>query len=222
MLLLCSIAPDYPICILCFSDFHRGQRRISRRLHWPAPVLKCSPFPAQNPARSHPHVSSKSTMCLFVHFQWCESDRQTRVPAKRLPCRSRGTGRGHVRPGLYWGPPTFKGCGSVLTKGFLPLVKQRRVQLVLVAQIRNRHVFDEVFAQDGHFLLRGELSASVFHGDPLDAPLSSALARHFQFRLKLYRSRKDLSHIAPQCGRRCIAATENRQRFAEGSPTTLM
>ena len=36
-----------PIYILCFSDFHRGQRRISRRLHWPAPVLKCSPITTQ-------------------------------------------------------------------------------------------------------------------------------------------------------------------------------
>ena len=63
------------------------------------------------------------------------------------------------------GPPTFKGCGSVLKEGFLPLVKQRGMKLVLVAQIRNRHVLDEVFAQNGHFLLRGKLSAGVFHGD---------------------------------------------------------
>lgn len=46
------------------------------------------------------------------------------------------------------GPPTFKGCGSVLKKGFLPLVEERRMQLVLVArelpaksrgQTRRRH-----------------------------------------------------------------------------------
>ena len=68
------------------------------------------------------------------------------------------------------GPPAFKGCGSVLKEGFLPLVKQRGMKLVLVAQVRNRNLFDEVFAQDGHFLLRGKLSAGLFHGDPFGCP----------------------------------------------------
>jgi hypothetical protein len=57
---------------------------------------------------------------------------------------------------------------------------------MLVAEIRNRHVLDEVFTQDGHFLLRGEMSAGLFHwGSLSDAPLSSSRARLFQFRLKL-------------------------------------
>jgi hypothetical protein len=60
------------------------------------------------------------------------------------------------------------------------------MKLVLVAQIRNRHVLHEVFAQDGHFLLRGKLSAALFHGISLDAPLCNSSARHFQFRLKLH------------------------------------
>jgi hypothetical protein len=47
----------------------------------------------------------------------------------------------------------FKGCGSVLKEGFLVPAKQRRMQPLLVAQLRNRHVHDEVSAQDG-FLLR--------------------------------------------------------------------
>src|ERR1700733_14193449 len=51
------------------------------------------------------------------------------------------------------GPPAFKGCGSVLKEGFLPLVEHFRTELMLVAEIRNRHVLDEVFTQDGHFLL---------------------------------------------------------------------
>jgi hypothetical protein len=45
------------------------------------------------------------------------------------------------------------------------LAKQR-----LVAQVRNRNLFDEVFAQDGHFLLRGELSAGLSMAISLDAP----------------------------------------------------
>jgi hypothetical protein len=48
------------------------------------------------------------------------------------------------------------------------------MELMLVAEIRNRHVLDEVFTQDGHFLLRGEMSAGLFHwGSLSDAPLSS-------------------------------------------------
>ena len=31
---------------------------------------------------------------------------------------------------------------------------ERGMKLLLVAQIRNRHLLDEVFAQDGYFLLR--------------------------------------------------------------------
>jgi hypothetical protein len=42
--------------------------------------------------------------------------------------------------------------GSVLKEGFL------------------RHVLNEVFAQNGHFLLRGKLSAGRFHGNPFGCP----------------------------------------------------
>ena len=50
------------------------------------------------------------------------------------------------------------------------MVEQRGMQLVFVAQIRNRHMLDEVFAQNGHFLLRGKLSSGLFHGDLFGCP----------------------------------------------------
>ncbi len=43
-----------------------------------------------------------------------------------------------------------------------------------LAQIRNRHVLDEVFAQNGHFLLWAELSAGFFHGRSFWMPHSVA------------------------------------------------
>ena len=57
------------------------------------------------------------------------------------------------------------------------------LSLASSAAIRNRHMLDEVFAQDSHFLLRGKMSAGLFHGDPFGCPTRP---RHFQFRLKLY------------------------------------
>src|ERR1700744_906217 len=64
------------------------------------------------------------------------------------------------------GPPAFEGRGSILKKGLLPLVKERRVDLVLVAHVGDRCVLDEVFTKDGDFLLRRVVAAS-FHGDVL-------------------------------------------------------
>jgi hypothetical protein len=60
----------------------------------------------------------------------------------------------------------FESCGSLLNEGFLPLAKQRRMQPVLVTQIRNRHAHGKVSAQGG-LLLWGKLSEGLFHGNPL-------------------------------------------------------
>ena len=64
------------------------------------------------------------------------------------------------------GPPTFESCGSVLKEGLLPLVKERGMDLVLVADIGDRRVLDEMFTEDGDLLL-GSVVAAGFHGGVL-------------------------------------------------------
>src|SRR4029450_13232968 len=59
-----------------------------------------------------------------------------------------------------------KAAAPFSKKAFGHSLKQRPMELVLVAQIQNRHVLNKVFAQNGHFRLRGKLSAGRFHGDP--------------------------------------------------------
>ena len=48
----------------------------------------------------------------------------------------------------------FKSGCSVLEKLSLPLVKQRRVDPVLLAQIRNSFAFDQMLAKNRYLLLR--------------------------------------------------------------------
>jgi hypothetical protein len=45
----------------------------------------------------------------------------------------------------------------------LPLVKERRVNLVLVAYVAHWHVLNQMLSQDVHFLFRGEVASGSFH-----------------------------------------------------------
>ena len=68
------------------------------------------------------------------------------------------------------GPPGFKSVASLLEKCILPLIKERRLDLVRVAHIAHLHTLDEMFSQDVHFLFRGEVTSGSFrfglHGEP--------------------------------------------------------
>ena len=93
---------------------------------------------------------------------------------------------GLVFGSLGTGPPAGKSSGSVLKEGFLPLVEEGWMDLMLVAQIGDRGVFEEMFAQDGDFLFWRVMTASFHGGGPFDAPLHSRSSALFQFRLKHY------------------------------------
>jgi len=70
-----------------------------------------------------------------------------------IPIRNSGTGL-----------LAFKSGCSVLEKLSLPLVKHRRVDLVLVAQIGNSFTFDQMLAQDRNLLFRAKIaSVIIFH-----------------------------------------------------------
>src|ERR1700746_1923672 len=55
----------------------------------------------------------------------------------------------------------FKSGCSVLEKLSLPLVKDRRVDVVLVAQIRNGFAFDQMLAQDRDLLFRAKIASVI-------------------------------------------------------------
>jgi hypothetical protein len=59
----------------------------------------------------------------------------------------------------------FEGGRAVLEELLLPAVEHRRVDAVLVAQIRDGDVFEEMKPKDGNLLLGGESFASLLgHG----------------------------------------------------------
>src|SRR5512135_1781982 len=59
----------------------------------------------------------------------------------------------------------FEGGRAVLEELLLPAVEHRRVDAVLVAQVRDGGVFEEVEPKDGDLLLGGEALASLLgHG----------------------------------------------------------
>ena len=55
----------------------------------------------------------------------------------------------------------FKSGCSVLEKLSLPLVKHRRVDLVLVAQIGNGFAFDQMLTQDRNLLFRAKIASVI-------------------------------------------------------------
>src|SRR5260370_39291148 len=58
----------------------------------------------------------------------------------------------------------FKSGCSVLEKLSLPLVKYRRVDAVLLAQIRNSSAFNKMLPQDGDLLFRAKkTSVNIVH-----------------------------------------------------------
>ena len=59
------------------------------------------------------------------------------------------------------GPTALKGGGSLFEKGFLPLVKERWRDAVLVAEVADGCALDEVLAQDVHFLFGAVVAAVV-------------------------------------------------------------
>lgn len=61
------------------------------------------------------------------------------------------------------GPTALKGGGSLFEKGFLPLVKERRRDAVLVAEVADGCALDEVLAQDVHFLFGAVVAAGCLH-----------------------------------------------------------
>jgi hypothetical protein len=61
------------------------------------------------------------------------------------------------------GASALKSGASLLEKGLLPLVKERWVNLVLVAHVTHRHVLDQMFSQDVHLLFGGEVTSGSFH-----------------------------------------------------------
>jgi hypothetical protein len=62
-----------------------------------------------------------------------------------------------LEPLLLGAIVALEGGGAALEQLLLPAVEQIRIQLVLIAQIGDRHAFQKVPAKDFEFLLRGEL-----------------------------------------------------------------
>ena len=68
-------------------------------------------------------------------------------------------------PGL-----ALKGSGTVLEELLEPAVENRRLQVELLAEIRNRHLLHQVPAEDGNFFLRRVVLTCFLHG--VFSPLS--------------------------------------------------
>src|ERR1700719_3096059 len=75
----------------------------------------------------------------------------------------------------------FKSGSSVLEKLSLPLIKHRRVDAVLLAQIRNGFAFDQMLAQDGDLLLRAKKTSVIIVHRGLFFQASSSLASAHDF-----------------------------------------
>jgi len=62
------------------------------------------------------------------------------------------------------GLPAFKSGGSLFEKRLLPLVKERRVDALALAEFGDRSVFEQMQAQDAHLVGGAVLTASfLFH-----------------------------------------------------------
>jgi hypothetical protein len=57
-----------------------------------------------------------------------------------------------------WEESAVKSGASLLEKGLLPLVKERLVNVVLVAHAAHRHVLDQIFSQYAHLLFGGAVT----------------------------------------------------------------
>lgn len=67
----------------------------------------------------------------------------------------------------FGGPATslfLKGTGTVFKELFLPSVKDRGMKTILIAKVRDRHFFKQVFLQNGDLLFRREISSLLGHG----------------------------------------------------------
>jgi hypothetical protein len=89
-----------------------------------------------------------------------------------MPCNSGG------------GPPALKCGGSLLGKSPLPLVEERGVSVVPVAHLAHRPSFHKMFAQDAHFLFRGEFTTGFCHFGLLTKPTLYQLPAAFLFGLE--------------------------------------
>ena len=80
----------------------------------------------------------------------------------------------------------FKGRRSILEKGSLPGIEERGLNLMFLAHLRDRHVVDEMFAEDFYLLQAGELSSGLFHSSgPFVRPrLCNSNRPFFQFQEK--------------------------------------
>src|SRR3984893_12723871 len=75
----------------------------------------------------------------------------------------------------------FKSGSSVLEKLSLPLIKHRRADAVLLAQIRNGFAFDQMLAQDSDLLLRAKKTSVIIVHRGLFFQASSSLASAHDF-----------------------------------------
>ena len=87
-----------------------------------------------------------------------------------IPIRNSGTGL-----------LAFKSGCSVFEKLSLPLVKHRRVDAMLLAQIRNGLAFDQMLAQEGDLLLRAKKTSVIIVHRGLFFQASSSLASAHDF-----------------------------------------
>src|SRR6516225_3366182 len=75
----------------------------------------------------------------------------------------------------------FKSGCSVLKKLSLPLVKQRWVDVVLVAQIGNAFAFNQMLPENGDLLLGSENNVGCCRSSRLVLPASTSLASAHDF-----------------------------------------
>jgi hypothetical protein len=61
------------------------------------------------------------------------------------------------------------------------MVVERRLDLVLVAHIADRHMLDQMLPEDAHFLLWGEVTSGSFHAGLLHGHTLYPLSANFPF-----------------------------------------
>src|ERR1700730_14698697 len=98
----------------------------------------------------------------------------------------------------------FKSGSSVLEKLSLPLIKHRRVDAVLLAQIRNGFAFDQMLAQDGDLLLRAKKTSVIIVHRGLFFQASSSLASAHDFPIPSEAGHRRVSQMLNST---CVPAT---------------